>query len=102
MPFVGPARDAGDWDVVKNLFAADKLSDEQRRMLLSGKSADGLVSAGPVVCACFGVGRSTICAAISAGAVTPAPAPIAAPLPPPAMAPITAPRAAPPPIFSAS
>jgi assimilatory nitrate reductase catalytic subunit len=52
--FVGPARDAGDWDAVKNLFAADKLSDDQRRMLLSGKSIDGLASAGPVVCTCFG------------------------------------------------
>jgi assimilatory nitrate reductase catalytic subunit len=29
---------------------------------------DGLVSAGPIVCACFGVGRTTICAAIAAGA----------------------------------
>jgi assimilatory nitrate reductase catalytic subunit len=68
--FVGPARDAGDWDVVKGLFAADMLSDDQRRMLLSGKSADGLVSAGPIVCACFGVGRTTICDAIAAGAST--------------------------------
>jgi len=66
--FVGPARDAGDWDVVKHLFAADALSDDQRRMLLSGKSADGLASAGPIVCACFGVGRTTILAAIAAGA----------------------------------
>ena len=33
----------------------------QRRMLLSGKSADGLANAGPIVCACFGVGRTTIC-----------------------------------------
>src|SRR6202011_5821480 len=66
--FVGPARDAGDWDVVKNLFAADALNDDQRRMLLSGKSADGLASAGPIVCACFGVGRTTILAAIAAGA----------------------------------
>jgi assimilatory nitrate reductase catalytic subunit len=66
--FVGPARDAGDWDVVKNLFAADTLGDDQRRTLLSGKSADGLVSAGPIVCACFGVGRTTILAAITAGA----------------------------------
>src|SRR5450631_3689801 len=55
--FVGPARDAGDWDVVKSLFAADALGDDQRRMLLSGKSVDGLASAGPIVCACFGVGR---------------------------------------------
>ncbi len=66
--FVGPARDAGDWGVVKNLFAADALSDDQRRMLLSGKSVDGVASAGPIVCACFGVGRATICDAIAAGA----------------------------------
>jgi assimilatory nitrate reductase catalytic subunit len=68
--FVGPARDAGDWNVVKSLFAADTLSDNQRRMLLSGQSSDGLASAGPIVCACFGVGRTTICDAIAAGACT--------------------------------
>jgi assimilatory nitrate reductase catalytic subunit len=66
--FVGPARDAGDWNVLKSLFAADALTSEQRRMLLSGKSADGVADAGPIVCACFGVGRSTICDAIAAGA----------------------------------
>jgi assimilatory nitrate reductase catalytic subunit len=68
--FVGPARDAGDWGVVRNLFAAETLADDQRRMLLSGKSIDGLASAGPIVCACFGVGRVTICDAIAAGAGT--------------------------------
>ncbi len=66
--FLGPARDAGDWNVVKDLFAAGALSDDQRRMLLSGKSMDGLAAAGPVVCACFGVGRNTICDAIASGA----------------------------------
>jgi assimilatory nitrate reductase catalytic subunit len=66
--FVGPAGDAGDWNVVKELFAADTLGIDQRRMLLSGKSADGLANAGPIVCACFGVGRNTICDAIGAGA----------------------------------
>jgi assimilatory nitrate reductase catalytic subunit len=66
--FIGPARDAGDWNVVKALFAADALSNDQRRMLLSGKSTDGLANAGPIVCACFGVGRTTICDAIAAGA----------------------------------
>jgi assimilatory nitrate reductase catalytic subunit len=66
--FVGPAHDAGDWDVVKNLFAAGALSEDQRRMLLSGKSVDGLASCGPIVCACFGVGRTTILDAIAAGA----------------------------------
>ena len=42
--FIGPAGDAGDWDVVKSLFALDALSEDQRRMLLSGKSTDGLES----------------------------------------------------------
>jgi assimilatory nitrate reductase catalytic subunit len=68
--FVGPAHDAGDWEVVKNLFAADRVSDEQRRLLLSGKSTEGVASTGPVVCACFGVGRATICDSIAAGART--------------------------------
>ena len=66
--FVGPAHDAGDWDVVKSLFAPDALSDDQRRLLLSGRSTEGVASTGPVVCACFGVGRATICDAIAAGA----------------------------------
>jgi assimilatory nitrate reductase catalytic subunit len=66
--FIGPARDAGDWNVVKGLFAAGVLSNEQRRLLLSGKSSDGLANAGPIVCACFGVGRNTICETIVAGA----------------------------------
>jgi assimilatory nitrate reductase catalytic subunit len=55
---------------VKGLFAADALTSEQRRMLLSGKSTDGLASAGPIVCACFGVGRTTICDTIASGART--------------------------------
>jgi len=70
--FVGPARDAGDWNLVKGLFATDRLTDDQRRMLLSGRSSEGFASAGPIVCACFGVGRNTICDTIVAGARTPA------------------------------
>src|SRR5947207_4550744 len=66
--FIGPARDAGDWNVVKGLFTADTLGGDQRRMLLSGKSTDGLANTGPIVSACFGVGRTTICDAIAAGA----------------------------------
>jgi assimilatory nitrate reductase catalytic subunit len=53
---------------VKDLFSADALNDDQRRLLLSGKPTDGLASTGPVVCACFGVGRNTICDAIASGA----------------------------------
>ena len=66
--FIGPARDAGDWGVVKDCSPGMRSSDDQRRMLLSGKSTDGLASAGPIVCACFGVGRTAICDAIAAGA----------------------------------
>ena len=54
----------------KGLFAAEYLSDDQRRMLLSGRSSEGLAAAGPIVCACFGVGRATICDTIAAGAQT--------------------------------
>jgi assimilatory nitrate reductase catalytic subunit len=66
--FVGPAHDAGDLDVVKTLFAAESLSDDQRRLLLSGRPIEGVASTGPVVCACFGVGRASICDAIASGA----------------------------------
>lgn len=69
--FIGPAMDGVDWDSVKTLFAAEAVSDDQRRMLLSGKSVDGHASAGPIVCACFGVGRTTICDAIAAGQAVP-------------------------------
>src|SRR5579872_694992 len=65
--FLGPARDAADWSFVKELFAAAELGDDQRRSLLSGRAASGQPSAGPVVCACFGVGRTTICDAIAGG-----------------------------------
>lgn len=70
--FIGPAGEAIGWDAVVTMFAADALTDAQQRMLLSGRSADGMASTGPTVCACFGVGRDTICAAIEAGAGTPA------------------------------
>jgi assimilatory nitrate reductase catalytic subunit len=68
--FIGPADTAPDWAAVKAAFAADAISDEQRRLLLSGKSGDGVASDGPVVCACFGVGRNAICNTIAEGART--------------------------------
>ncbi|TKW76348.1 MAG: nitrate reductase, partial [Bradyrhizobium icense] len=56
----------------KTLFAAETLSDEQRRLLLSGRASDGRPATGAIVCACFGVGRNAICEAIAGGARTPA------------------------------
>jgi assimilatory nitrate reductase catalytic subunit len=68
--FIGPAETAPQWDAVKALFEVETLGDEARRVLLSGRSADGLVSAGPIVCACFSVGLATIRDAIQSGAAT--------------------------------
>ena len=65
--FVEPSHDVPDWESVKPIFASDAVTDDQRRLLLSGKSADGMSNSGPVVCACFGVGRNTICNAIASG-----------------------------------
>jgi assimilatory nitrate reductase catalytic subunit len=66
--FVSPSEAAIEWDAVKEMFALDTLTDDQRRMLLSGRSMNGMANSGPIVCACFGVGRGTICDAIAAGA----------------------------------
>ncbi len=66
--FIEPSADVPDWESVKTIFASDKVTEDQRRLLLSGKSADGLTGNGPVVCACFGIGRTTICDAIASGA----------------------------------
>jgi assimilatory nitrate reductase catalytic subunit len=68
--FVGPADAAPQWDVVKTLFETEALTDEERRVLLSGRSADGLHKVGPIVCACFSVGLATICDAIRSGRAT--------------------------------
>src|SRR5262245_44502773 len=68
--FIAPAETAPQWDVVKALFEHATLSEEARRVLLSGRSADGLASAGPIVCACYSVGLATIRAAITDGTAT--------------------------------
>ena len=68
--FVGPAAAAPHWDAVKAVFAADEVAATQRRMVLSGRSADGLPDAGPVVCSCFGVGLNVIHGALHSGAAT--------------------------------
>jgi assimilatory nitrate reductase catalytic subunit len=68
--FIGVAETPPQWNAVKALFAVETLAGEARRVLLSGRSADGLVAAGAIVCACFSVGAAAIRAAIQAGAAT--------------------------------
>ena len=65
--FIGPAHEAGEWDAVK---ACSRRRAHRRAAphAAVGQIGDGLASAGPIVCACFGVGRNTICDAIAAGA----------------------------------
>jgi assimilatory nitrate reductase catalytic subunit len=47
-----------------SLFARDRITDAERGALLVGHAADPQADAGPSVCSCFGVGRTTICNAI--------------------------------------
>jgi assimilatory nitrate reductase catalytic subunit len=68
--FLGPANAAPQWEAVRTLFDGEALADLQRRMLLSGRSADGLVETGPVICACFGVGLNVIREAIKSAHAT--------------------------------
>jgi assimilatory nitrate reductase catalytic subunit len=66
--FVGPHEAVPQWDAVKALFEAGAVGDLARRLLLSGRSPDGVSDAGPLVCACFGVGLESIRGAITSGA----------------------------------
>jgi assimilatory nitrate reductase catalytic subunit len=65
--FVGPASLRPQWDAARALLAAETLEERQRRILLSGQSADGVADHGPIVCACFGVGLKLIRDALAAG-----------------------------------
>jgi assimilatory nitrate reductase catalytic subunit len=53
--------------MVRPLFEAETITPQARRLILSGRNADGIAETGPVVCVCFGVGRTTIRDAVSAG-----------------------------------
>ncbi len=68
--FVAREAAAPQWDAIRALFEAEAIEPVQRRMLLSGRAADGLAETGPVVCACFGVGLNVIRDAIASGAAT--------------------------------
>jgi len=68
--FVGPADAAPQWDAVKALFESETLADLQRRVLLSGRAAEGIAEIGPVICACFGVGLNVIREALASNSAT--------------------------------
>lgn len=65
--FVGPAAAPPHWDAVRTLFASPALKESERRVLLSGRSGEGMAETGPLICACFEVGLATIRDAIVTG-----------------------------------
>jgi assimilatory nitrate reductase catalytic subunit len=65
--FVGPAHAPPHWDVVRSLFESETLTERERRVVLSGRSSEGMVETGPLICACFAVRLSAIREAVAAG-----------------------------------
>jgi assimilatory nitrate reductase catalytic subunit len=65
--FVGPAETPPQWDAVRSLFEAGVVAERDRRILLSGRSSDGLAETGPVICACYSVGLTAIRKVIATG-----------------------------------
>jgi assimilatory nitrate reductase catalytic subunit len=65
--FLGRADALPSWDTVKALFESEAVGDLERRAVLSGKSTGGIADAGPIICACFGVGLNVIRAALASG-----------------------------------
>jgi assimilatory nitrate reductase catalytic subunit len=68
--FIGREDPRAAFDALSAIFARGALTAEQRKMLLSGRSAEGLEDDGPIVCACFGVGAKAIRQEIENGAAS--------------------------------
>ncbi len=49
---------------LSTLFTQQPLDEPDRASVLAGRPADPAADTGPQICACFGVGRNTICAAM--------------------------------------
>ena len=62
--FVATAKSLPSRTWLATLFGSPKLSDVDRFAILAGRAPKGALEAGPVVCSCFAVGRSTLLRAI--------------------------------------
>ena len=62
--FISPGGTAPDCDWLESLFSQKVLAQEARAALLNGRLAAGVCDSGPMVCACFNVGRNTIINAV--------------------------------------
>jgi assimilatory nitrate reductase catalytic subunit len=68
--FAGPAEARPQWEAARALFAGCPAEPASRKLALSGQAPDGRENAGPLVCACFGVGLAAIRDAVVADAAT--------------------------------
>jgi assimilatory nitrate reductase catalytic subunit len=62
--FVATAKGLPSRNWLATLFGSQSLSDADRLAILAGRAPKGTLEAGPVVCSCFAVGRSTLLRAI--------------------------------------
>jgi len=63
--FVSPKTRLPDRGWVGTLFDGHELGEIERTSLLAGRPSDSSTAAGPVICACHGVGRDTLIRAIT-------------------------------------
>lgn len=68
--FIGPDHQLPNRDWLMKLFARERLSEQDKTFLLSGRPGEKGEDAGPVVCACFGVGRNTLLKLVQSGEVS--------------------------------
>src|SRR5262249_57537599 len=64
------ARGLPEMEWLKMRFEPPAIAAHERRALIAGRPAGGAADEGPVVCACFQVGRARILAAVADGAAT--------------------------------
>ncbi len=53
------------WDWLASLLKGSSLDETSRRALLAGRAMNGATNEGPLICACFGVGRNRIAHAVA-------------------------------------
>ena len=68
--FLDRAKEGLSLHWVKELFASQTLDRLPRRMLMAGRSIEGMADPGRIVCACFAVGINSLVAAISGNQLT--------------------------------
>ncbi len=64
--FVAAGAPLPAWDWLASLLGQSALDDASRRALLAGRAIGGAVDQGPLICACFAVGRNQIASAVAA------------------------------------